>query len=75
MGNVNVKDMGLKLFWTMLNAGLALLIVEVTNADVAWGAVALAGLQLASTWVRQQLGATPPEAPPTGAFAQHGGNP
>ena len=62
----NYKDMALKLFWTMLNAAVAFAIVYVTDLDAAWGAVALAALQVASTFVRQKLGATPPEAPEVG---------
>jgi hypothetical protein len=59
---MNIKDMAFKLFWTLANAALAWATVEVTNADPAWGAIALVVFQLASTFVRQQLGSTPEEA-------------
>ena len=70
---MNYRDMAFKLFWTMLNAALAAALVAVAELDVWWGALALAGLQFATTWVRQKVGATPPEAPPVGvasAFRQ-----
>lgn len=57
----NVKDMAFKLFWTMANAGLAALTVYAADLDPAWGALVLAGLQLATTYVRQQLGESPPD--------------
>lgn len=61
--DVNLRDMLFKLFWTMLNAALAAAIVVVTDIDAWWGALALAGLQAATSWIRQKLGATPPTAP------------
>jgi hypothetical protein len=56
---MDYRDAAFKLFWTMVNAGLAAAIVYVGDLDVAWGAVALAGLQWASSWVREKLGSKP----------------
>lgn len=58
----NWKDIGYKVLWTMVNAGLAAVIVEMGSLEVWWGAAVLAGLQVASAWVRQKMGATPPDA-------------
>jgi hypothetical protein len=57
--------MAFKLFWTLVNAGVAYAIVEVGGLDPApaWGGILLVGLQTLSTYVRQRLGATPPPAP------------
>jgi hypothetical protein len=69
---MNIRDMAFKLFWTLLNAGLAYAIVEVANLDPApaWGGILLVGLQAASTWVRQYTGATPVDAPVVGPIGQ-----
>lgn len=67
---MNLRDMAFKLFWTLANVGLAAAVVAVGDLEPApaWGAVALAVLQLASTWVRQKVGATPPDAPTVEPF-------
>lgn len=69
MTPVNYKDILFKWFWTVANVGVAAAIVEVGDLEVWWGALALSFLQIASTYVRQQLGATPPEAPAVGPLA------
>lgn len=61
---MNYRDMAFKLFWTLVNAGLAAGIVYVGELEPApaWGAIALAALQFATSYVRQRVGATPPPA-------------
>lgn len=68
---MNIKDMAFKLFWTLVNAALAWGTVEVVSLDPApvWGGIALVVFQMASTWVRQRLGSTPPEAPAVGPLS------
>jgi hypothetical protein len=65
---MNLKDMAFKLFWTVANAALAFATVQISGVEPApaWGAFALLVIQLVSTYVRQQLGATPADAPAVG---------
>jgi hypothetical protein len=69
MGDVNPKDLAFKTVWTAIAAGLAFLGVELAEADATWVPLATPFITLALAWVRQQLGATPPDAPPVGPLA------
>jgi hypothetical protein len=66
---VNYKDLALKVFWTGVATALALAVVLVSDAevtgDVWWALPAVGVINAALAWVRQRVGATPPEAPNT----------
>jgi hypothetical protein len=64
MGNTNVRDIGFKMLWTAVAAGLGYLATVLVDIDAGWVPVAAAAVNAATAWVRQQLGATPPTAPP-----------
>jgi hypothetical protein len=63
VSQVNWKDMLFKAFWTGVAAALGVLGVEVSDLDVAYAPILIAGINYVLAFVRQQLGATPPDAP------------
>lgn len=69
---VNPKDLAFKTLWTALAAGLSFLGVELAEVDEVWVPVAMPWVTLALAYVRQRLGATPPDAPPVGPLSGSG---
>lgn len=64
MSKVNWKDLAFKAFWTAASAALGVVAAWVADLDAAYVPVLAAAVNYALAWVRQQLGATPPDAPP-----------
>lgn len=62
---VNVKDMAFKLFWTLVPVVAGFVGASVTDWNPAFGTTVAAVVQIVTSFARQKLGATPPEAPPT----------
>jgi hypothetical protein len=60
----NWRDVGFKTFWTAASAALAYLGTLIVDIDAEWVPIGTVVINVASAWVRQQLGATPPPAPP-----------
>jgi hypothetical protein len=58
---VNYKDIALKLFWTLVVAGLGFLLPALTDLPYWWAAPAIAVAQIALSYARQKTGATPPD--------------
>jgi hypothetical protein len=69
---VNPKDLAFKVIWTAIAAGLAFLGTEVAELDEVWVPIATPAINLALAWVRQLLGATPPDAPAVGPLSGAG---
>jgi hypothetical protein len=67
---VNVKDLAFKAAWTGVSAVLGYLATEIAAIGAAWAPLAAMAVNVALAWVRQKVGATPPDAPATGAFAK-----
>lgn len=67
---MNYKDIGYKALWTGISAVLGYLLVVATPVTAAWGPVAVVLINTALAFVRQQLGATPPDAPTNGVFKE-----
>lgn len=59
--DANLKNVAFKLLHTMLNAGLAALVVIIGDLDVWWGAAALAVIQVVSGYLRERFGETTPD--------------
>lgn len=70
LDGVNVKDIAVKCVWTGVSGVLGYLGTEVAAISAAWAPLIGMGINIAHSWVRQKLGATPPDAPATGAFAK-----
>lgn len=69
MDDVNLKDIGFKVLWTAISAALGVLLVVATDLDAWYAPAVIAAINAALAWVRQKVGATPPEAPPVGPLA------
>lgn len=69
MSTINWKDLLYKTFWTALSAALGVAATVVADLEAAYAPVLIAAVNAALAWVRQQLGATPPDAPPVGPLA------
>jgi hypothetical protein len=67
---VNPKDLLFKAFWTAVAAGLSFLGAELADVGEVWVPVAMPWVTIALAYARQQLGATPPDAPAEGVFAR-----
>lgn len=61
----NWKDIAFKVLWTAVAAVLAYAGTLIVDAPVVWIPILTPVFNFATAWVRQQLGATPPEAPKT----------
>lgn len=61
MGDVNVKDIGLKLFWTLVPVIAGFAGAYVTDWNPAMGTAVASVVQVVSSFARQKLGATPPD--------------
>jgi hypothetical protein len=69
MGSINVKDLAFKTLWTAIAAGLAYLGAEALELEAGWAPIATSVITFLSAAVRQQLGATPPDAPKVGPLS------
>jgi hypothetical protein len=62
---VNYKDIFVKVFWTAVAAALTAVAIAVPDIPVWWAPLIIAPINAGLAWVRQRVGATPPEAPVT----------
>lgn len=61
MGNVNLKDIGFKLFWTLVPVVAGFVGAYVTDWNPAMGTAVASVVQVVTSFARQKLGATPPD--------------
>lgn len=57
----NLKDLGFKLFWTLVPVIAGFIGAAVTDWNPAFGTAVAAAVQIVGSFARQKLGATPPD--------------
>lgn len=63
---INYKDILYKVFWTLAAGALTALAVWLAPIEEVWALALLPLINAALAWVRQRVGATPPDAPAVG---------
>ena len=63
-GKVNVRDIGFKVLWTAIAAGLGVAATAAADLPAEVAPVAIAGINALLAYARQMLGETPPDLPP-----------
>lgn len=58
---LNLKDLGFKLFWTLLPVAVGIVAIAVGEWNPALAGFAALVTQAVSSFARQRLGATPPD--------------